>query len=204
MTVYRNNQKRRKIKHMQSKRLLLGIAGQARSGKDTIATYLKTYFGFYHYAFAGPVKHFVNDMFDWDNRHSSGVLKEEVDPYWGFSPRQAYQLFGTEFGRALNPNIWIMMMQRRLQKKKPRKVVISDVRFPNEALFIRNNGILLHVFRENKEKVIEHSSEIPIKTQPGDLAVSNNGTIEELYENVERVLKPYIMEVGEPWQKNNG
>jgi hypothetical protein len=97
-----------------------------------------------------------------------------------------------------------MMMQRRLQKKKPRKVVISDVRFPNEALFIRNNGILLHVFRENKEKVIEHSSEIPIKTQPGDLAVSNNGTIEELYDNVERVLKPYIMEVGEPWQKNNG
>jgi len=97
------------------------------------------------------------------------------------------------------------MMQRRIQKKKPRKVVISDVRFPNEALFIlRNNGILLHVFREDKEKVTEHSSEIPLKVLPGDLVVSNNGTIDELYDNVERVLKPYIMEVGEPWQKNNG
>lgn len=199
-TIRRNNQKRRKIKHMQSKRLLIGIAGRARCGKDTVAEYLSGRYGFSRVAFADPMKDIVLDMFGWDDRHRDGVLKEEIDPYWGFSPRQAYQKFGTEFGRALNENMWILMMQHNLKRSHNWRTVVSDVRMVNEANWIRRNGILIHIFRQGTIKVNEHSSETPLEVLPSDLAISNNGTLRDLRDAVEAVLKPYIEEEGKPWR----
>jgi len=174
-------------------KLLIGIAGPARSGKDTVAWHLCREYGFMRTAFADQLKAILLPLFGWDERHKNGYLKEEVDPYWGFSPRQAYQKFGTEFGRALNPDLWVLMMHHQLQHYGNR-VVISDVRFPNEANYVRRNGILVHVFRQLKYRgeVARHSSEAPLAIYPSDLAVSNNGTIAELHEQIDSALKCYI------------
>ena len=185
---------------MKQKRLIIGIAGQARSGKDTIARHLMTVHGFERYAFADPIKDVVCAMFGWDHRHADGELKERMDPDLGFSPREAFQLFGTEFGRALNPNMWVLMAQKWLRCSGNPRVVIPDVRFLNEAEFCRKNGILLHVFRGDRQKVTPHSSEIPLEIQPEDRVVRNNGTIADLINDVEGVLKDYLMDEGDGWR----
>lgn len=186
---------------MQKRRILIGLCGQARSGKDTVAYHLVCRYRLIRRAFADPIKEIVNDMFDWDERHSDGDLKEEVDGAWGFSPRQAYQRFGTEFARELNPNVWILMMQNYLKNTRG-NYVISDVRFENEANWVRRNGLLLHVFREGCAKVNDHVSETPVPVTDSDLVVANNGTIPELYQAVDAVLKPHIqIEEVKPWQK---
>lgn len=185
---------------MQKQPLLIGIAGQAGSGKNTIGDYLVQHHGFLQMAFADPIKECVNNLFGWDEDQANGELKEEVDPYWGFSPRKAYQLFGTEFGRALSENIWINILQRKRDALRPLRTVVTDVRFQNEANYIRRNGVLLHVFRDNTKAVNNHVSETPINVTPWDSVISNNGTIDELYQSIETVLKFHLISTGEGWR----
>lgn len=162
-------------------RLIIGVAGQARSGKDTIAKFLIDNFGFKRFAFADQLKGIVNGMFGWDERHTDGELKEVDDPEWGFSPRRAYQLFGTEFGRALNPNLWVKMADKAMGTGL---WVVPDVRFDNEANFIRLGGHLIHVHRPNNVTVAAHISEQPIPPTGNDMVIHNNWDISALHEQV--------------------
>ena len=60
---------------------LIGLAGKARSGKDTVAGMIQELVpGTRTLAFAEPMKRFLKEIFDWDERHVSGALKEVGDP----------------------------------------------------------------------------------------------------------------------------
>lgn len=60
-------------------------------------------------------------------------------------------------------------------------VIIKDVRFENEADFIRcHNGIIWHIKRDKALKVISHSSEKGIKIKKGDIVINNNCSLEDL------------------------
>lgn len=171
--------------------MIIGIHGKARTGKDTIAKHLINKYNFIRYAFADPIKETINPLFGWNERHSDGELKEVIDPKWEFSPRQAYQKFGTEFGRALNNNLWLIVAEDRIDKNK--NYVISDVRFENEATFIRRNGgIVIHVFSNRAQDVNEHISESGINIDIKDIAITNNGTIKELLETIDNELREII------------
>ncbi len=57
--------------------MLIGISGYAQCGKDTICEILRHH-GIIknRYAFADPIKKTCNALFDWDDRHAFGDLKE--------------------------------------------------------------------------------------------------------------------------------
>ena len=133
---------------------ILAFSGRAQSGKDTLAKHviqsnpvLETY------SFADPIKDACDMLFGWDMRHREGELKEVVDPKIGVSPRYAYQTLGTEWGRNLiNPNIWLMIAENNLNRilNAGKIMVISDLRFLNEAEWIANNGgCIVSVARPN-------------------------------------------------------
>lgn len=160
-----------------NKPFIIGLAGKARCGKDTAAQMiLLRRRNFIRYAFADPLKEAVNNLLGWDERHSDGRLKEVVDPYWGASPRQAYQTFGTEWARKyMGEAFWLKVAERRLEGQD--YVVIPDVRFDNEAEFVRKRGILVHVYSNRVAKVAEHSSEDGVKRKPQDMRLLNYGTL---------------------------
>jgi len=172
-----------KENYMQNRKII-GIAGKARSGKDTIASILLEN-GYQRFGFADILKETIATMFGWDERHKNGELKDVVDPAWGFSPRRAFQLFGTEFGRGLDENLWITLANRKLGYGK---WVVSDVRFENEAKFIRENGALIHVIRDDVVKVEEHSSEAGVFPEKEDYVIENNGSLQDLRKESKRVL----------------
>src|SRR5690348_6899955 len=95
---------------------LIGLTGKAGSGKDTIADRLVVNKGFTKLAFAAPMKEALNKLFgfdpsDWYDRE----WKETPLPGIGKSPRQLAQTLGTEWGRdTINPNLWILLAQRRM------------------------------------------------------------------------------------------
>lgn len=65
-------------------------------------------------------------------------------------------------------------------------VIIKDIRFENEADFIRSHhGSIWHVKRDNAIKVINHTSENGIEIKHGDIVIHNNGSIEDLRRVVE-------------------
>lgn len=171
---------------------LIGIAGRARSGKDTVANFIVAAIGGYRYSFADPIRAMLVplgiDMADpyWQAR------KEEPIPALGVSPRYLMQTLGTEWGRQLiNPDLWLIMAHQRLLQNGP-GMVISDVRFENEAAWIRRHGgRIIHVFRPDAKAVEAHASEDGIELQDTDVRLFNSGTLEELQLSVRELLRVY-------------
>ena len=171
---------------------LIGIAGRARSGKDTVANFIVAAIGGYRYSFADPIRAMLVplgvDMSDpyWQAR------KEEPIPALGVSPRRMMQTLGTEWGRQLiNPDLWLIMAHQRLLQNGP-GMVISDVRFDNEAAWIRKHGgRIIHVIRPDTKAVEAHASEDGIEMQDTDARLFNSGTLEELQLSVRELLRVY-------------
>jgi len=194
------------------KLLLIGLAGKARVGKDTVGEYLENYHLFQRYAFAGPLKKAVCEMFGITmNYFNDPELKEKVIPFWGYSPRQMAQLLGTEGGRELfDKNIWIKRAQREWDSllesaitmtKIDRSLgtaiqgmVVTDVRFDNEADWIRDQGgTVWHIQRHDAYEVSNHVSESGVVVKIEDMHIRNNGTLEDLYMNVDLILAHMLL-----------
>ena len=123
---------------------LIGIGHRKRSGKDTAAKILMEGNPMVkRVAFADLLKAGVNLWHGWDERHSDGDLKEVVDPYYGYSPRYAYVNIGTDCIRDHHSRtFWVDCALRVARKWRAAgyDVVITDVRFPNEADMIKAEG----------------------------------------------------------------
>lgn len=178
---------------------VFGIAGPARSGKDTIGSFLFQEYGFCRIAFADPIKKMIAallevtvDQVDQEN------YKETVITQLGFSPRELMQTLGTEWARkTLDPYFWILMAKRTMHQARmwPAKgVVFTDVRFNNEAEMIRaEGGIIIHVERPGHDKITlgAHASEDGIHCLPTDWVVCNTHDIASLQEQVKSLFETY-------------
>lgn len=131
-----------------------------------------------------------------------------------FTPRLALQLIGTDSLRNhFNADIWFLTMQNRIRKNPDQNVVISDVRFPNEIKFLKDAGAtLVRVSRgmdpiwyrtavaanAGNEESIEimktsfpkaHLSEWAWVGSALDFHLTNNGTLEGLYTQVDDLVR---------------
>lgn len=166
--------------------MLIGIAGRARSGKYTLAWRLAEKYGFQIYAFANPLKRVLAQLTGWGDEHLYGEWKDAIDPLWGFSPRVAMQKLGTEWGRSLNPEFWLLVAERCMPQSG--HVVISDVRFDDEAEFVRERGLLIHLHRADAPQVTDHISEAGVEANAEDVILSNDGTIFDLYRKIDGLV----------------
>lgn len=177
---------------------LLGIHGKARSGKDLAAKYLVENHGFTRNAFADPLKRAVQQMFMLTEEQTwSDELKEVPIPYWdNKSPRELFQKLGTEGGRLLfGEDIWLKRWRYHYDAYKDvMNYVVPDVRFENEAEYIRSlGGVVIHVVRDGVESKLlgtsgKHASEAGIKPHANDFVLDNNGTKQDLYDRLNNVV----------------
>lgn len=168
---------------------VIGITGPARAGKDTTANFIVAAVGGYVYSMAMPMKAMLKCI---------GVNFD--DPYWedhkeqpiaalGVSPRLLLQTLGTEWGRQrVNPDLWVLLAKQRLLQYG-RGMVVPDIRFENEAAWVRNvGGLIIHLTRKNATPVRPHSSEAGVERAPEDKLLSNDGSLEDLQHHVRDML----------------
>ena len=122
------------------------------------------------------------------------------------SPRTLLQRLGTDCGRdIIHPNVWVNSLMADYKqeidvthfksfKGEDSKMIypnwiITDTRFPNEALAIDDkDGILIRVNRGDGDTG-NHPSETALDNfAEWDHIIDNNGTIEDLVERVRRIL----------------
>lgn len=173
---------------------LLGLGYRKRSGKDTIADHLVRTQGFVKVSWADALKEGVNAWHGWDERHAYGDLKEVVDPYWGYSPREAYQKIGTDLVRnQWMQDFWVKAAMRRVEKHQlaGRPVVLADVRFPNEAAAILSlGGEVWRIDRPGLPTEDLHESETALDGFDGwTRIVENDGTVADLLDNATRGIR---------------
>ena len=163
-------------------KLLLGCCGKARHGKDSVADYLVSHHAFTKVSFASAVKESAIDHF--------GLSREEV--YGEKTPKSRYilQAIGNgcreEFGR----DIWIEKLRSQIAPLE--RVVISDVRYLNEAEFIWGiGGSVIKVVRPNAPAIecgADHPSEIEMESIVANFPLYNDSSLAQLYERVEGII----------------
>ena len=203
--------------------MIIGICGFIGSGKDTVADYLVNFHEFRRESFASTLKDAVANVFGWDRTMLEGRTKEarewreQVDPWWAarlsmptLTPRWVLQYWGTEVCRkSFHDDIWIASLENKIRNSKD-NVVISDCRFPNEILAIKNAGGTIvwvqrgqlpdwyeHAVEANTGSHIAinemklrgiHASEWAWLGSNFDVIIDNNSTIDDLYKQAENLV----------------
>lgn len=180
---------------------IIGITGYKRSGKNTVADIIKKHYPEYClYAFADPLKKAVSLVYDVNVEDLSNEEFRSKPSYLlgGNTFRYALQKIGTEGFRAVHANTWIDCAARFIQTKE--NVIITDVRFTNEASFIKQqNGIIISVSRSSvkplnssfkfwKKSLHESESYIDYLTSKADYAIYNEWGLSELENKVLDVM----------------
>ena len=175
---------------------MIGFLAKKGCGKSTASRYLAKKYGYVEFSFADPLKKGLQHWFGFSNKQLYEEKgKEEIDPYWGVSPRQVMQYVGTDIVRdkigsellkGVGNDFWIKRMDKQLGEN-PGKVVISDVRFQNEVDYILSKGgCVVKIERFNKGEEDRHISEKGIDSVVGHtIIIHNSGTLEDFYSRLD-------------------
>ena len=193
---------------------IIALSGFARSGKDEAAKVLVEELGFVRVAFADKLREVLyalnpivsgslmlptNDV--WVDEQLSKALATEgnikvqdvihsygwdgyKESQFGAEIRRLLQRLGTEAGRqTLWDSIWIDAALTGLPEDA--RVVVTDVRFPNEAQAIKDrDGIVWRVERPGVGPANSHPSETSLDDWPFDAWIGNTGTLDDFREAV--------------------
>ena len=174
---------------------LIGVHGKARSGKDTVARILGDEHGFVRTAFADPLKAASAVLFGWPvDLAFSDEIKGYKSPLWDITGRTAFQRLGDTMKIGFGQDFWVKRWAYDYARLKDKhSVVVSDVRHDAEADTLRGlGGLVIHLERHGAGlSGIEalHSSEVSIRfNRSTDLRLSNNGTVSELEDEINRIV----------------
>ena len=174
--------------------MLIGLVGRKRSGKDTVADHLCGAYGFKKMALATPLKEACKIMFNLTDDQVNGDSKDITDARYGVTPRGLLQILGTDIVRNYLPTVvsgitdsfWIDRMMENFEAGY-KNIVITDVRFPNEADAIKEHGGYLIKLVRNTGYTDTHESEAYIDDISCDVILFNNGTIEDLKHTIDNL-----------------
>jgi len=114
--------------------MLIALSGKMYSGKSTVADFLIRNHKFHRLSFAGALKEDIMEM---------GFSAQDVlnKPPW---MRELLQAYG-KARRAADPGYWVKRLRVKLDDPEftADRVVIDDMRFPNEAQFLAGRGAYL-------------------------------------------------------------
>lgn len=138
----------------------IGISGQKRSGKDTIANFLEPYLSeinpapWKRVAFAEPIRMILCQVFgvskEWIEEWK---VKDEIPPGWNMNVREALINIGDRF-REIKTNCWIDLAMENSSINK----LITDVRYEDELEKVVERGWVIRVCKPNN-KTLNHITE---------------------------------------------
>lgn len=178
-----------------SRMKIIGLTGKAGSGKDTVGEVLEG-LGYYRCSLAAELKQAVLDLDPFVRMDGTRQvrLSEIVDAYGMDDAKRRFpevrrllQVFGTEVMRKRNENFWIETLQSKLSKSDVRHVVVTDVRFDNEAKWVLETapygGKVIEVVRPSHEDAGAqngHASEAGVDPDLISTRIVNDGSLEDL------------------------
>lgn len=170
---------------------IIGLSGYAQSGKDTIAKTLIEEYGYRRIGFADPIREFllrINPILhdgrrvgEWVKEFGWDITKAQTEA------RRLLQETGMVAREMFGQHFWIILAL--LDVKSTDKVVITDVRFTNEADMIKTmGGKVWRVVRPGVGPVNNHVSESDMDSYSVDHTIVNDGGLQNLQDQVRSLL----------------
>jgi len=185
--------------------VIIGFGHRAQVGKDTAGDWLVDQ-GWERLAFADLVRqvlYALDPVVDPVSTDYYFCLKNMVDTMgWEMTKnntevRGLLQKLGHGLREILDPDVWCrpVLKQAEALDEDGKNVVITDVRYFNEVAAIRNAGG--RVWRIDRAVPrIKHPGEEQLdEFQDWDGVIDNNGSIEDLYEQVRALVMDYTLDV---------
>lgn len=176
---------------------VIGLCGYARSGKDHIARALVEQ-GWMRFAFADALKMIIVEAGFAQDLQELEELKNNP------AMRLFLQKLGVAVREVLGEDTWIRKVdgeiRRRLEADDVEGIVITDVRFKNEADYISSiGGVVVRVTRPGVGPWNDHVSETEIESIPADYVFINDGTdFENEVRNIELLARRRAFSVSKP------
>ena len=164
---------------------IIGLTGYAQSGKDTFASILVEKYGYSRIAFADKIRDFLYGINPMVACSPTGYLQDLVNLVGWDKAKQEPQVrrllqdLGISARDLISEDIWVTAALSSVSKDQ--RVVITDVRFENEAAMIKSmGGQLWRVKRSGVGPVNDHVSESEMDGYKVDQIFVNNGTLDDL------------------------
>ena len=180
----------------------IALTAEMRAGKDSVGKILVDEYGFKRYAFGDGIVDICKQLFP--------------SMFTGAKPRKLLQEFGQE-QVARYRYVWVDYMFAKMQTDgiDPQKdnIVVTDLRQPHEYQALVDSGFYIvrvnasletriRRMKNNGEivtpEILEHSTEKYVRNFKVDYEIDNNGTLEQLHENVEELIQT-IGGMGRDW-----
>jgi hypothetical protein len=164
---------------------VIGLTGYAQSGKDTVASILVKKYGYRRVAFADKIRDFLYELNPMVACSPTGYLQDLVNLVGWDKAKQEPQVrrllqdLGVSGRKLLYPNVWVTAALTNISGGD--RVVVTDVRFENEAEAVKHmGGQLWRVKRLGFGPINDHVSESELDGYKVDQIFVNNGTLEDL------------------------
>jgi hypothetical protein len=171
----------------------VGLIGQARSGKDTAASALVRMRDYTRLAFADPLKSMalnINPYIPTGYGVTVRLAPLIADVGWELAKdrypevRRILQYVGQSI-REQDEDYWLNVLLRKVDgaDRLNMPVVVTDVRYPNEADTLRARGFtLVRIVRPEVAKAGAevHISERALNDYPADVTIYNTASVAEL------------------------
>jgi hypothetical protein len=178
----------------------IAFIGKARSGKDTAALHLVRTRSYVRLAFADPLKEMalsINPYIPTGYGVTVRLTPLIADVGWEYAKdnypevRRLLQSIG-QTQRALDDDYWLNALTRKVDNAAVWNipVVVTDVRYPNEANALRLRGFrLVRIVRPDRANALAsgaalHASETALDDFEADHTIYNTATLDDLYRRV--------------------
>jgi len=157
--------------------MILGILGRSRTGKDCVARYFESYFGFEVHRLSSPVKSACKELLGLSDEHIEGSLKDVVLYGKTYTPRDCMTWLASETKARFSESF---LFDRLLERTRGQNIIIPDVRYHEDVQLIRaHGGVIIKLTRAAapiKHKFEDHVDDV----DDADYVVCNDGTLEDL------------------------
>jgi hypothetical protein len=185
---------------------VIAFGHQKDVGKDTAARFVMTHLRtnsrvrkVEKRGFADKLKDVCFQLYSWaglmpgswyEESAERRKLKEVVLPALGKSPRQIWIAFGNEVKNAAYRDTWLQYL---FQSVKCDFLIISDLRFPNEAEFIQaNGGRVVKVVRPSVAHTSDAADDPLLAFAGWDHIITNDSDLTGFYQQVSRYVEEML------------
>ena len=174
--------------------MLIGIGHQKRHGKSTSSKYLCSKYEFTEFTFATRLKNMIDSLYDIPEYYKY-VAKEVNIPSIEKTYRELCERCGQGMRELFGKEFWISLTESDIKNSKKDNCVVSDVRYLNEAEWIkRYGGFLVKIYNPRLPVDNKHISENQLTNYKGwDYIILNDGDKEDLFKKLDVLMGEIIV-----------